>query len=108
MSVTYILSFIFESESNAQNGIILLNFLVGALGSVCVLLIRSLENVKIIGKVLQYILAFLPSFSFDFGYCLLLNRIMIYQTDYPIIWRDFKDKEIIKHFNLLISMIVIN
>ena len=106
VSVTYILSFIFESESNAQNGIILLNFLVGALGSVCVLLIRSLENVKIIGKVLQYILAFLPSFSFDFGYCLLLNRIMIYQTDYPIIWRDFKDKEIIKHFNLLISMIV--
>ena len=34
VSVTYILSFLFESESNAQNGIILLNFLLGALGSV--------------------------------------------------------------------------
>ena len=106
VSVTYILSFLFESESNAQNGIILLNFLLGALGSVCVLLIRALENVKTIGKIIEYIIALLPSFCFDFGYCLLLNRIMIYQADYPKIWYFFKDSEMLKHFNLLLSMII--
>ena len=53
VSVTYILSFLFESESNTQNGIILLNFLIGALGSFCILLIHTLDNVKIIGKILQ-------------------------------------------------------
>ena len=106
VSVTYILSFLFDSESNAQNGIILLNFLLGALGSVCILLIRALENVKTLGKIIEYIIAVLPSFCFDFGYCLLLNRIMIYQIDYPIIWRDFQDEEILKHFNLVLSMII--
>ena len=106
VSVTYILSFLFESESNAQNSIILLNFLLGALGSVCILLIRALENVKLIGKIIEYIIALLPSFCFDFGYCLLLNRIMIYQADYKNEWYDFKDKEILKHFDLLLSMII--
>ena len=106
VSVTYILSFLFESESNAQNGIILLNFLLGALGSVCILLIRALDNVKKVGKVIEYIIALLPSFCFDFGYCLLLNRIMIYQVDYPVTWKFLEDEEILKHFNLLLSMII--
>ena len=106
ISATYILSFLFESESNAQNGIILLNFLLGALGSVCILLIRGLKNVKTLGKVIEYIIGLLPSFCFDFGYCLLLNKIMIYQVDYPIIWRFWPDNEILKKFNLLLSMII--
>ena len=106
VSVTYILSFLFESESNAQNGIILLNFLLGALGSVCILLIRALKNAKTVGKIIEYIIALLPSFCFDFGYCLLLNRIMIYQADYPNTWYYFPDSEMLKHFNLLLSMII--
>ena len=56
VTVTYILSFLFESESNAQNGIILLNFLLGALGSVCILLIRGLKNAKTVGKIIEYII----------------------------------------------------
>ena len=106
VSVTYILSFLFESESNAQNGIILLNFLLGALGSVCILLIRGLKNAKAVGKIIEYIIALLPSFCFDFGYCLLLNRITIYQVDYPNRWHYFPESEILKHFNLLLSMII--
>ena len=108
VSVTYILSFLFESESNAQNGIILLNFLLGALGSVSILLIRALDNVKTIGKIIEYIIGLLPSFCFDFGYCLLLNRIMIYQADYPKEWITWEneEKEMLKHFDLLLSMII--
>jgi hypothetical protein len=44
IAVTYVLSFLFDSESGAQNGIILLNFLLGALGSTVILLLRSLDN----------------------------------------------------------------
>ena len=106
VSFTYVISFIFESESNAQNGLILLNFLLGALGSVCILLIRGLDNVKTLGKVIEYIIGLLPSFCFDFGYCLLLNRIMIYAVDYPNDWMKWEDSEILKRFNLLLSMII--
>ena len=106
VSVTYIISFLFDSESNAQNGIILLNFLVGALGSVVILLLRALDNVKTLAKIIEYIVALLPSFCFNFGYSLLLNKIMIYAIDYPTTWYTFKDDEILKHFNLLLSMII--
>ena len=106
ISITYVLSFLFESESGAQNGIILLNFLVGALGSVVILLLRALDNVKKIAKIIEYIIALLPSFCFNFGYSLLLNKIMIYMADYPREWFFFKENEILKHFNLLLSMII--
>ena len=106
ISVTYILSFLFESESGAQNGIILLNFLIGALGSVIILLLRALDNVKTLAKIIEYIIAILPSFCFNFGYSLLLNKIMIYVADYPKEWYFFKEDEILKHFNLLLSMII--
>ena len=106
VSFTYIISFLFESESGAQNGTILLNFLLGALGSVVILILRSLDNVKTLGKILQYIISLLPSFSFNFGYSLLLNKIMVYAADYPGQWYFFKENEILKHFNLLLSIII--
>ena len=106
VSITYILSFLFDSESGAQNGIILLNFLLGALGSVVILLLRALDNVKTLAKVIEYIIGLLPSFCFNFGYSLLLNKIMIYAIDYPNKWYSFKDDEVLKHFNLLLSMII--
>ena len=106
VSLTYVLSFLFDSESGAQNGIILLHFLLGALGSTVILLLRALENVKIVAKVLQYILSLLPSFCFNFGYSMLLNKIMIYIIDYPNEWFFFEDNVLLKKFNLLLSSII--
>ena len=105
VSLTYILSFFFETESGAQNGVILLNFLLVALGSVIILLLRGLDNVKKLAKILEYIIALLPSFCFNFGYSLLLNKIMIYMADYNNRFT-FQENEILKHFNLLLSMII--
>ena len=105
-SMTYILSFLFDSESGAQNGIILLNFLLGALGSTVILALRGLDNVKDVAKFLQYIISILPSFCFNFGYSLLLNKIMIYITDYPNEWFFFEDNVLLKKFNLLLSNII--
>ena len=106
VSVTYVLSFLFETESGAQNGIILLNFLLGALGSVVILLLRTLDNVKVLAKTIEYIIALLPSFCFNFGYSMLLNKFMLYAADYPKEMFFMKDIELLKRFNLLLSMII--
>ena len=106
ISSTYILSFCFDKESTAQNGIILLNFLIGALGSVVVLMFRGLDNMAKVGKLLEYIFALLPSFCFDFGYDFLLNKILIYIIDYETTWMFLTEKDIIKKFNLLLAIII--
>jgi ATP-binding cassette subfamily A (ABC1) protein 3 len=106
ISCTYILSFCFDKESSAQNGIILLNFLIGALGATIVLMFRGLEDMVTVGKILEYIFAFLPSFCFDFGYDFLLNKIIIYVIDYEFTWMFLTNKDLIKRFNLLLSMII--
>ena len=104
--MTYALSFIFDSESSAQNNIILLNFLIGALGSVVILILRTLENVKSIARILQYIFGLLPSFCFNFGYSLLLNKIMIYISEYPNEWFLLTDDILLKRFNLLLFSVI--
>ena len=107
VSSTYILSFLFAKESSAQNIVILLNFLIGALGSTVILMLRGLESqAHTVGKILEYIFALMPTFCFNFGYDLLLNRILIYVIDYENTWMFFTDKDVIKKFNLLLSMII--
>ena len=107
VSSTYILSFCFDKESSAQNIVILLNFLIGALGSTVILMLRGLDSAAhTVGKVLEYIFALMPSFCFNFGYDLLLNKILIYVIDYEYTWMFFGESEIIKKFNLLLAMII--
>ena len=103
---TYILSFLFSTESGAQNGIILLNFLLGALGSTVILSLRSLDNVKEIGKIIQYIISLLPSFCFNFGYSMILNKYMILMIDYEDNWYMLPDNYILKKFILLLGPIL--
>ena len=69
-------------------------------------MLRALDNVKNVGQFLQYIISLLPSFCFNFGYSLLLNKIMIFVIDYPNEWYFFKDDVVLKKFNLLLSNIV--
>ena len=107
ISSTYMLSFFFSKESSAQNYIILLNFLIGALGSSVILMLRGLETqARNVGKFLEYIFAIVPSFCFNFGYDLLLNKIIIYVIDYEYTWMFFTDKDLLKKFNLLFAVIL--
>ncbi len=80
---TYILSFLFDNESSAQNGVILLNFLIGALGSSVVLIFRGWDTLLEVGKGLAYGFSLLPSFSFAYAFTSLLNRAIIYIADEP-------------------------
>ena len=106
ISFTYAISFFFSNESNAQNAIILLNFIFGDLGSIIVILFRGIKSMKNIAKIIEYIIALVPTFCFDFTFNLLLNNMSIYVIDYPNEWVYFKGDEMIKKFNLLLSMVI--
>ena len=80
---TYIVSFLFDNEASAQNGVILLNFLIGALGSSVVLIFRGWDTLIEVGKGLAYAFSLLPSFSFAYAFTSLLNRALIYIADEP-------------------------
>ena len=97
ISLTYAMSFFFSSESNTQNAVILLNFIVGDLGSIIVLVLRGVPSMKKFAKIVEYILALVPTFCFDFSFNLLLNNITIYVVDYPDEWILFNGDEMIKN-----------
>ena len=80
--MTYILSFFFNDESNAQNKTILLNAFVGALGSSVILILRQVEETMFIGKVLEFILCIIPSFAFSDNYTLRSNLTIIYLIEF--------------------------
>ena len=61
---------------------------------------------KNIAKIIEYIIALVPTFCFDFTFNLLLNNMSIYVIDYPNEWVYFKGDEMIKKFNLLLSMVI--
>ena len=71
------------NESNAQNAVILLNFIFGDLGSIVVLVLRAVPSMKNYTKAIEYAIALVPTFCFDFSFNLLLNNISIYVVDYP-------------------------
>ena len=86
ITFTYVMSFWFNSETAAQNGAILLNFLIGALGSSVVLMFRGLDSMQNFGKALEFIFGLIPSFNIAYGYDVLLNHLMLYITNYPNDW----------------------
>ena len=105
VSLTYIMSF-FLDESNAQNAVILVNFIIGNIGAITVLFLRSINSLKNFAKFIEYILAFIPAFCFDFSLNLLINATTVYYADYPDEFLTFGSNVVITKFNLLLSMIL--
>ena len=105
--MTYMLSFSFNTESGAQNYIILfnlLNLLIGALSSNVILILRYLDNVKNLANYIQNYLSLWPSFCFNFGYLLLLRNYMILMVEFGN-WYLLDHTIFLRKFNLLLSPI---
>jgi len=83
VSFTYLLSFLFNLESSAQNFVILINFFFGALGGTVVMVLRFIEDTVSIGKALAFVFRLIPSFSFSYGYNQSLSIKLLYAIDYP-------------------------
>ena len=105
---TYCMSFKYDDESNAQNKILLMNFLGGVLGSSTTIMMRTKEDTSGQGKMMEYQFFPLPSFCFSFGYNLVFDKVRIYEVDYKDEWKDFDDtnKELLKHFDLLLGPVI--
>ena len=103
---TYFMSFRYEDESKAQNKILLVNFLGGVLGSSTSIMMRTKDDTSGQGKMMEYQFFPLPSFCFSFGYNLVFDKVRIYEVDYPHKWKNFKDKELLKHFDLLLGPVI--
>jgi len=78
---TYMISLIFKTESSAQNMVLLLNLLFGALGGSVIIILRILEDLVNIGKIIAYVLRVIPSFSFAYGFNQLLSAQLLYYVD---------------------------
>ena len=106
ISSTYCLSYFFDNESDAQNVVILVNYLFGYLGSIIVSVLRGINSAKLAAKIIEYFFGIVPIFCFDFAFILLVNPIGIYIADYPNEFYLFKGDEMIKRFNLMLSMVI--
>jgi ATP-binding cassette subfamily A (ABC1) protein 3 len=78
---TYCFSFLFDNEATAQNATILLNYLIGALGSAITLMFKGMENLNYVGDILIFTFGLLPSFDLAYGYDFLLNYILVWVID---------------------------
>lgn len=83
VSFTYIMSFLFKTESTAQNFVILINFFFGALGGTVILVLRIIPDTVSIGKFLAFPFRLFPSFAFSYGYNQLLSINLLMAGDYP-------------------------
>ena len=107
ISSTYALSFLFQTESTAQNAIIIINFILGDLGSIIILMLRFLDSVKEIAKIIQHILSLTPTFCFDFSFNILLNRVLIFMADFKgEEWNKYGDIIMIKDMRLMLPLII--
>ena len=95
VSCTYLLSYAFVSESTAQNGVILINFVFGALGSSVCLMFRSLDSLRTLGKSLAFVFRLVPSFCFGYGFNQLLNGTLLLILDNPLTWITMKKSELL-------------
>ena len=103
--MTYVISFLFNDESDAQFIVILLHSLIGALGSTLIMFFRQVEKTKLLGKILEYILCLIPSFCFCFSYNLLRNRELIYYADFYDMIKSYlyNEKKLMQEFILLLG-----
>ena len=107
ISFTYFLSFFFKDESNAQNTIILLNFVFGGLGSITTLLFRLMDSTRTMGKIVGGFLSSIPAFCFDFTFNLLVNKEKLFSYEYSKEeYYNLADDNILVKYQYLLSLII--
>ncbi len=101
ISLTYAMSFHYEDEADAQNGVILMNLVFGSLGSIITLLFRTQDKRKKFGKKLEIVLCAIPVYCFDFAYNVLMNKQKFYAVDYTRAEAIYFSKDkVLKEWNL--------
>ena len=81
--MAYLASFMFTTESAAQNFIIAVFFIIGALGGSIVFFLRLFDDLKTIAKAISFVFRIVPLFAFSNGFSLLLNQDAIFYAENP-------------------------
>ncbi len=81
IALTYLVSFIFTNESSAQNFIVGLFFIVGALAGSIIVLLRFFKSLKNIATYISYVLRLVPLFAWSNGYSIMLNKVTLFYFD---------------------------
>lgn len=79
----YCISLFFNSESSAQNIIIGMYFIIGALAGSIIFFLRLFDDIKSIAKVISFVFRVVPLFSFCNGFSIILNKSSVYFSDNP-------------------------
>ena len=81
ISFTYCISYFIEKEGQGQTIALLINLLFGTLGSSAILILRTNEDAKNIGKILSIFFRIIPSFCMSYGYNELISKNSLYVID---------------------------
>ena len=82
ISFTYCLSYFIDNEGHGQTISLLINLLFGTLGSSAILILRTNEDAKSIGKILSYCFRIInPSFCMSYGYNELISKNSLFAID---------------------------
>ena len=98
LSFTYFMSYFITSEGSGQTMALLINLLFGTLGSSAILILRTNEDAKNLGKILSYFFRFIPSFCMSYGYNELISKDLLFTIDNHI-------DEINKNSNYILNYI---
>eukprot|EP00743_Colponemidia_sp_Colp-15_P004647 GILK01005008.1.p1 GENE.GILK01005008.1~~GILK01005008.1.p1 ORF type:complete len:2608 (-),score=498.63 GILK01005008.1:139-7962(-) len=77
ISFTYLLSYLFKSYSNAQNAVIMLNFVSGLLLMIVAYILRLIPSTQEVTKKLVNLFRLLPPFCFGDGLACLTTRSLL-------------------------------
>ena len=81
ISFTYFISYFINNEGNGQTITLLINLLFGTLGSSAIMILRTNEDAKNLGKVLSYFFRIVPSFCLSYGYNELISKDLLFSID---------------------------
>ena len=81
ISFTYCVSYFIDKEGPGQTIALLINLLFGTLGSSAILILRTNEDAKNIGKILSYFFRIIPSFCMSYGYNELISKNSLFIID---------------------------
>lgn len=81
--ISYLSSFIIDNESAAQNLVVSIFFVFGALGGSIIFFLRLFDSIKKVSIGLGYLFRAIPLFCFSNGYSIMLSQDAIFFADNP-------------------------
>lgn len=81
VAMTYLSAYYYSIESAAQNFIVGVYFIIGALAGSIVVLLKLFDSLKSIADIISYIFRLVPLFALANGYSTMLNKVSLFYAN---------------------------